>query len=92
MLAYHVESNNQRLLIWGDVCNHYVISIQQPTWATGFDDVKDAAITSRKRILDMVATDKLPVAGFHMPFPSLGFVEKTGTTHRWVPATYQFNI
>jgi glyoxylase-like metal-dependent hydrolase (beta-lactamase superfamily II) len=92
MLAFHVESNNQRLLIWGDVANHYVVSIQRPEWATGFDDVKDMAITSRKRILDMVATDKIAVAGFHMPFPSLGFVETWGTSYRWVPASYQFNL
>ncbi len=92
MLAFHVESDGQRLLVWGDVANHYVVSIQQPEWATGFDDVKDAAIASRKRILDMVATDKIPVAGFHMPFPSVGFVEKSGTGFRWVPATYQFNL
>ena len=56
------------------------------------DDVKDAAIVTRKRILDMVATDKLPVAGFHMPFPSVGWVERSGTGYRWVPATYQFNL
>ena len=92
MLAFHVESDNQRLLIWGDVANHYVISIQRPDWATGFDDVKDMAITSRKRILDMVATDKIAVAGFHMPFPSIGFVERSGPSYRWVPASYQFNL
>ncbi|HEX5998278.1 MAG TPA: MBL fold metallo-hydrolase [Hyphomicrobiaceae bacterium] len=92
MLAFHVESDNQRLMIWGDVANHYVVSIQRPDWATGFDDVADAAIASRKRILDMVATDKIPVTGFHMPFPSLGWVEKAGTSYRWVPASYQFNL
>jgi glyoxylase-like metal-dependent hydrolase (beta-lactamase superfamily II) len=92
MMAYHVESDGQRLLIWGDVANHYVVAIQQPEWATGFDDVKDAAIASRKRILDMAATDKIAVAGFHMPFPAVGFIEKSGTGYRWVPATYQFNL
>ena len=92
MLAFHVESGGQRLLVWGDVANHYVVSIQQPGWGTGFDDVKDMAIASRRRILDMVATDRIPVAGFHMPFPSLGWVEKTGTSYRWVPASYQFNL
>jgi glyoxylase-like metal-dependent hydrolase (beta-lactamase superfamily II) len=92
MLAFHVESGGQRLLIWGDVANQYVVSIQQPEWGTGFDDVKDVAIATRKRVLDMVATDKVPVAGFHMPFPSLGWVERAGTGYRWVPATYQFNL
>jgi glyoxylase-like metal-dependent hydrolase (beta-lactamase superfamily II) len=92
MLAFHVESGNQRLLIWADVANQYVVSIQQPDWGTGFDDVKDAAIATRKRVLDMVATDKIAVAGFHMPFPSLGWVERSGTSYRWVPASYQFNL
>jgi glyoxylase-like metal-dependent hydrolase (beta-lactamase superfamily II) len=92
MLAFHVESENQRLLIWGDVANHYVVSIQRPDWATGFDDVKDSAITTRKRILDMVSNEKIAVAGFHMPFPSIGFVEKSGADFRWVPASYQFNL
>jgi glyoxylase-like metal-dependent hydrolase (beta-lactamase superfamily II) len=92
MLAFHVESNNQRLLIWGDVANHYVMSIQQPEWYFAGDDMRDEAIATRKRIFDMVATDKLPVAGFHMPFPSIGFVEKAGTGYRWVPASYQFSL
>jgi glyoxylase-like metal-dependent hydrolase (beta-lactamase superfamily II) len=92
MLAFHVESAGRRLLIWGDVANQYVVSIQRPEWGTGFDDIKDAAIATRRRILDMVATDRLAVAGFHMPFPSLGWVERSGTSYRWVPASYQFNL
>jgi glyoxylase-like metal-dependent hydrolase (beta-lactamase superfamily II) len=92
MLAFHVESNNQRLLIWGDVANHYVVSIQQPEWHFAGDDMRDEAIATRKRILDMVSTDKIPVAGFHMPFPSIGFVEKVGAGYRWMPASYQFSL
>jgi glyoxylase-like metal-dependent hydrolase (beta-lactamase superfamily II) len=92
MLAFHVESGGQRLLIWGDVASQYGVSLQQPEWGTGFDDVKDAAIATRKRILDRVATDRIAVAGFHMPFPSLGWVERSGTSFHWVPATYQFNL
>jgi glyoxylase-like metal-dependent hydrolase (beta-lactamase superfamily II) len=92
MMAYHVESGGQRLLIWADVANHYVMALQRPEWQVSFDDVKDVAVATRKRIFDMVATDKVPVVGFHLPFPSLGFVEKVGTGYRWVPAGYQFNL
>jgi hypothetical protein len=53
---------------------------------------KDKAVATRKRILDMVATDKLFVAGFHMPFPGLGYVEKSASGYRWVPHSYQFNL
>jgi glyoxylase-like metal-dependent hydrolase (beta-lactamase superfamily II) len=92
MMAYHVESGSQRLLVWADTANHFVVSIQRPDWATGFDDVKDAAVASRKRLLDMAATDRIAVAGFHMPFPAVGFIEKAGTSYRWVPVSYQFNL
>lgn len=40
----------------------------------------------------LVATDKLFVAGFHMPFPGLGWVERAGGSYRWVPHSYQLNL
>jgi len=43
-------------------------------------DIGDDASATRRRIVDMVSTDKVLVAGLHMPFPSLGFVERTGTS------------
>jgi hypothetical protein len=47
-------------------------------------------VATRKRVLDWVATDKLPVVGYHMPFPALGFVERSATSYRWIPAGNQF--
>jgi glyoxylase-like metal-dependent hydrolase (beta-lactamase superfamily II) len=92
MMAFHVESGGQRLLIWADVANHYVFAIQQPDWHVGFDQDKEAGVATRRRIFDMVSKDHVPVVGYHMPFPGLGFVERTATSYRWVPATYQFNL
>lgn len=92
MLGFHVESGGRRLLIWGDVSNHYVLSVQKPEWHVRFDHDKDAAIATRKRIFDMVATDNIPVIGYHMPPPAVGFVEKTAQGYRWVPASYQLNL
>ncbi len=92
MIAYHVESEGKRLLIWADTCGHYIVSFQRPDWQLDVDDIKDKAIATRKRILDMAATDKLFVAGYHMPFPALGMVEKTASAYRWVPVGYQLNL
>jgi glyoxylase-like metal-dependent hydrolase (beta-lactamase superfamily II) len=92
MLAFHVESAGKRLLIWADTCNHYVIAVQRPEWTLDVDDDKEKAAATRKRILDMAATDKLYVAGFHMPFPALGTIEKSSGGHRWVPVSYQLNL
>jgi glyoxylase-like metal-dependent hydrolase (beta-lactamase superfamily II) len=92
LLAYHVESQGRRLLVWADTCIHYVIALQRPEWPLDVDDDKDKAVATRRRILDMVTTDRLFVAGFHMPFPGLGIVEKSGGGFRWVPVGYQLNL
>ncbi len=91
-MAYHIESDGQRLLLWADTTNHYVVSLQVPDWHCDFDDDKDRAAASRKRVLVMVASEKLWVVGFHMPFPSVGFVEADQRSHRWIPASYQLNF
>ncbi len=91
-MAYNIESDGKRLLLWADACNHYVASLQKPEWHVIFDMDKDAAIASRKKILDMAAADKVPATGYHMPFPAIGYVEKVGDAHRWVPMSYQLDI
>jgi glyoxylase-like metal-dependent hydrolase (beta-lactamase superfamily II) len=92
LMAYHIESEGKRLLNWADTCNHYAVAIQRPDIHLDVDDDKDKAVATRKRILDMVATDKLFVSGFHMPFPGLGWVEKSQGGYRWVPHSYQLNL
>ena len=91
-MMFRLESAGKSLLIWGDVTNHYVFSLQHPESTLAFDDDKDAAKATRIRVLDMVANDGLLVAGHHMPFPSLGYVERSGGSYRWVPATYQLRV
>jgi glyoxylase-like metal-dependent hydrolase (beta-lactamase superfamily II) len=92
MMAYHVESQGKRLLIWADTCGHYVVSFQRPEWQLDVDDDKEKAVATRKRMLDMTATERPFVAGFHMPFPGLGLVEKSASGYRWVPVGYQLNL
>lgn len=91
-MAYHLQSGGKRFLVWGDVANHYVASVQKPEWHVIFDMDKEMAIESRKKILGMVAADKIPAAGYHMPFPAAGFVEQKGDGFRWVPASYQLDL
>jgi glyoxylase-like metal-dependent hydrolase (beta-lactamase superfamily II) len=91
-LAYRLESDGQRLLLWGDVTNHYVASLQRPDWQVRVDDDKATAIATRRRILDMVASERLWAIGFHMPFPAVGSVERTEDGYRWLPLAYQPNL
>ena len=92
LMAFHIESEGKRLMLWADVAIHYVVALQRPEWTVDVDDDKDKAVATRKRILDMVATDRLWAIGFHMPFPGIGFVERYEANYRWVPASYQMNL
>ncbi len=93
MLAFTIESEGKRVINWADTAGHYAVSLQRPDLPLDVDDDKEKAQASRKRIFDMAATDGLLVAGFHMmPFPGLGYVERAGSTYRWVPHSYQMSI
>lgn len=50
---------------------------------------KEAGAETRKRVFDMIATDRVPFIGYHMPFPAAGFIEKLEVGYRYVPVSYQ---
>lgn len=91
-MIFMVESDGKQLVLIADSCNHFVASMQRPDWHVAFDMDKQQAVETRKRVLDMLATDRLPFVGYHMPFPALGYVQKIDRGFRFVPETYQLDI
>ena len=91
-LVFHAESAGQRLLITADTANHYVISLQKPDWHVRFDMDKEAAAAARRKVFGMIAADRIPFSGYHMPFPNVGYVEAQGDGFRYVPVSYQFDV
>ena len=91
-MVYMVESEGQRLAITADTANHYVWSLQRPDWEVRFDMDKAAAATTRKAVFGMLAADRVPFVGYHMPFPGVGFVEAAGEGFRYVPMSYQMML
>lgn len=92
LMAFHIESDGKRFMVTADTCTQYVMAVQRPDWYFDMDDDKDKAVDSRKRILDMLATDKLFFVSFHFPFPGIGYVDKIQGGYRWVPHSYQLNL
>jgi glyoxylase-like metal-dependent hydrolase (beta-lactamase superfamily II) len=89
-MTYMLESEGRQVLLFADTANHYVWSLGYPDWEVRFDMDKTAAAQTRRQVLDMLAADKLPFIGYHMPFPALGYVETRDSGFRYVPASYQF--
>ncbi len=91
-MAYMLESNGQQLLLGADFANHYVWSLAHPTWEVRFDMDKGQAAATRIRMLDMLATDKIPFIGYHMPWPALGYVETRGSGYAYILESYQLHL
>ncbi|QIG51946.1 MBL fold metallo-hydrolase [Nordella sp. HKS 07] len=92
LLAWRIASEGKQLLIWSDTCLHYIVSLQRPDWQATVDDDKEKAAGTRRHLLAFAADERLLVAGYHMPFPGLGFVERVKDTFRWIPVSYQLNL
>ncbi len=91
-LCFHLESEGKRLFFLADCCHHHVASLARPDWHTVFDTDPGQGAATRARVFDMLATERIPVSAFHMPFPSLGFVERQGSGYRWVQHSYQLTL
>lgn len=88
-MCYMLESNGQQIVLTADLANHYVYSFLNPDWEVRFDMDKAAAAASRRNVLGMLAADRVPMIGYHMPFPGAGFVETRDSGFRFVPVSYQ---
>ncbi|MES0871824.1 MBL fold metallo-hydrolase [Pseudovibrio sp. SCP19] len=90
--VYSVEANGRKLMLTADTANHFVWSLAYPDWRVVFDIDKARAAETRRRIFGMIAEERIPFIGYHMPFPALGFVEAVGDGFRFVPGTYQLQL
>ncbi|GHB39469.1 MBL fold hydrolase [Pseudovibrio japonicus] len=91
-MAYSVEANGQKLMLTADTANHFAWSLAYPDWRVVFDIDKARAAETRRRIFGMIAEERIPFIGYHMPFPALGFVEAVGDGFRYIPGTYQLQL
>ncbi|MEQ5872344.1 MBL fold metallo-hydrolase [Sagittula sp. NFXS13] len=85
-----VESGGQQLIALGDSMTHAYMNFAQPEWYNNFDMDGETTVSTRKRLLDMAATDRMAVLGYHFPFPGVGHVRKEGSTYQFVPALWQW--
>ncbi|WP_371154382.1 MBL fold metallo-hydrolase [Jannaschia sp. 2305UL9-9] len=91
-MTYRLSSGDKSLLVAADLANHYVWSLAHPDWEVRFDMDKEAAAASRRSVLSMLAAERMPMIGYHMPFPAVGFVETRGDGFHWVPESYQLML
>jgi glyoxylase-like metal-dependent hydrolase (beta-lactamase superfamily II) len=90
--SYVLSSGADKVFIQSDVTNDPDLFARNPGWHLMFDQDPAQAETTRRKIYDMIAVEKLSVQGFHYPFPGLAHLEKDGSGYRWIPAPWKPGI
>ena len=86
---YMISSGKEQLLIWGDTIHVQELQTAHPEVGLDFDIDKELAIDSRRKVFDMVATDKLLFTGMHMHFPGLAHLVRDGSGYRVIPMAWE---
>lgn len=87
--VYAVESDGQKLLLWGDLLHAHAVQFARPDVTMAFDADQKQAIAARRGILQLAAKEKALVAGPHLPFPGIGHIRADGKdSYSWVPIEF----
>jgi glyoxylase-like metal-dependent hydrolase (beta-lactamase superfamily II) len=81
-----ISSGKDSILVWGDIVHIGAVQFPRPDAALTFDVDPQAAAKARMRVFDWVTTDRVQVAGAHLPTPSFGYVVRRGTGYAFEPS------
>jgi glyoxylase-like metal-dependent hydrolase (beta-lactamase superfamily II) len=85
---YSVESQGQKLLLWGDLIHLGAMQFAAPDVTIKFDTDNKSAAVQRKKAFAEAAANGYWVAAAHLSFPGIGHVRHEGKAYAWVPANY----
>jgi glyoxylase-like metal-dependent hydrolase (beta-lactamase superfamily II) len=83
--AYIVADGNRSLFVLCDTTNVPALFARHPDWQPAIDQNGPQAVATRRRILERVAVEQMPVQGYHFPFPAHGHIVKRGDGYKFVP-------
>ncbi|WP_299538398.1 MBL fold metallo-hydrolase [uncultured Herbaspirillum sp.] len=82
--GFRVQSNDQELLIWGDIVHFPHLQISRPEVSIAFDLDPHLAAATRMRLLDIVSADQLLIAGMHLGEEGFVRIIRAGNHYRLV--------
>ena len=90
--VFALQSGNDSMLVLSDTTQHPALFARNPEWQPQFDIDGATAVTTRKKLLDRAAADRMLVTGYHFPFPACGHIVKTATGYEHVPLLWNINV
>ena len=89
--VYVVESQGQKMVVWGDLMHVGAVQFPEPAVTVSFDTDSKAAASERSKKYAEAAKGGYWVAVAHLPFPGIGHLRADGKGYDWIPANYTAN-
>lgn len=81
-VSVHIRSEGQEALITGD-CIHHPCQIEKIEWSSSADYDQEAAINTRRTLMDQYADEDILIIGTHFATPTAGHL-KSGEMGYWL--------
>lgn len=85
---YVVESDGNKLVVWGDLMHVAAVQFAMPSVTIAFDSDPKAAAPARQKNYADAAKKGYFVAIAHVSFPGIGKLRADGKGYQWLPANY----
>ncbi|MEO0821315.1 MAG: MBL fold metallo-hydrolase [Pseudomonadota bacterium] len=81
-----LESEGKTMAAIGDTTHHHVLLLERPLMEFAYDTDPKQSAQTRFRVLDMLATERMPMIAYHFPWPGIGHIAKRGEGFQYFPA------
>jgi glyoxylase-like metal-dependent hydrolase (beta-lactamase superfamily II) len=90
--TYLIESQGNKLMLWGDLMHVAAVQFPEPSVTIQFDSDSKAAAVQRKRAYAEAAKQGYLVGAAHLSFPGLGHLRAEGKGYVWLPVNYTTSL
>ncbi len=84
-----ISSQGSSLVNIADLGHQPMLQMENPRAEFARDTDPKQGVTTRLRVFDMVANQKIPILAYHFPWPGIGHVAKHGDRYRYVAVEMQ---
>ncbi len=89
---FRIRSGKESLLHFMDVAHHHTLMFTNPSWAINYDHEPAQAVDTRQKLFAELATTHERSYGFHLPWPGLGRVARSGNGYAWQGERWSWGI
>jgi glyoxylase-like metal-dependent hydrolase (beta-lactamase superfamily II) len=90
--VFMITSDGKTLAVIGDLTHHHVLLMLKPRLQFVNDTDPKQGANTRVRVLDMLATNRIPLLGYHFPWPGIGHVAKLGEGFQYFPTPMEMLV